>query len=233
MTTGDTRAPLAIGFDVYGTLVDPLQMNRCLHSRFGDLADSVAAIWRDKQVEYAFRRGLMGRYENFGVCTRQALEFALLSLGLELSAGERGELIEEYQNLKPFSDVIPGIQALRGTGCKLVAFSNGQESVVRDLLERAGVLPFLDGVISVDDLKTFKPDPGVYMYLAERLGISMKDTCLVSSNPWDIIGAKSAGLQGTWIKRKPTAVFDPWGVVPDFVATDLEHLARQFSVVTQ
>jgi 2-haloacid dehalogenase len=218
----------AIGFDVYGTLVDPLEMNRHLQPRFGNLADRLAALWREKQLEYSFRRGLMGRYEDFGTCTRQALEFALRSLGLELSEQEREQLLEQYQNLKPFPDVLPGIQALRTAGYRLAAFSNGVEATVRTLLERAGVLPLLNGVFSVDDLKTFKPDPRVYTYLAQRLGTPPDATWLVSSNGWDVIGANSAGLRGAWIKRKPDAVFDTWGLEPDLVVADLEALAQYF-----
>lgn len=218
----------AFGFDVYGTLVDPLEMNRYVQSRFGNRADRLAALWREKQLEYSFRRGLMERYENFGVCTRQALELALSSLGLNLSEQDREQLLEQYQNLQPFPDVLPGIQALKAAGYKLAAFSNGVEATVRTLLERAGVLPLLNGVFSVDDLKTFKPDPRVYRYLAERLATAPDATWLVSSNGWDVIGAKSAGLRGAWVKRKPDAVFDPWDIEPDLVVADLKELAQYF-----
>jgi beta-phosphoglucomutase-like phosphatase (HAD superfamily) len=58
-------------------------------------------------------------------------------------------------------------------------------------------------VVSVDDLKTFKPDPEVYKYLARRLDRSMSETWLVSGSPRDVIGAKSAGLQAAWIREVP------------------------------
>jgi len=217
--------PRAIGFDVYGTLVDPLEMNEHLRPIAGEKADRFSELWREKQIEYAFRRGLMRRYENFGVCTRQALLFAARALDVELSEEDQENLIGEYQNLRPFPDVVPGIQALRKNGVTLVAFSNGVEATARALLERAGVLRHLDGVVSVDDLGTFKPDPEVYLYLARRMELPPEDVWLVSGNPWDVIGAKSAGLKAAWIKRKPDAVFDPWGIEPDVVAADLEELA--------
>lgn len=217
--------PRAIGFDVYGTLVDPLEMNEHLRPIAGEKADRFSELWREKQIEYAFRRGLMRRYENFGVCTRQALLFAARALDVELSEEDQENLIGEYQNLRPFPDVVPGIQALRQGGVTLVAFSNGVEATARALLERAGVLRHLDGVVSVDDLGTFKPDPEVYLYLARRMELPPEDVWLVSSNPFDVIGAKSAGLKAAWIKRKPDAVFDPWGIEPDVVAADLEELA--------
>src|ERR671917_2509443 len=156
--------PSAIGFDIYGTLVDPLEMNEHLRPVVGEkLADRFSELWRNKQIEYTFRRALMRRYEDFRVCTKQALVYATRYLGIELSEEDQEKLIEEYQNLRPFPDVIPGIQTLKEKGHTLVAFSNGVEATARTLLERAGVLPYLDGVISVDDLKTFKPNPQIYL----------------------------------------------------------------------
>ena len=148
--------PLAIGFDVYRTLVDPLEMNQHLNRLVGEKADHFAQIWREKQIEYAFRRGLMQKYETFGVCTKQALLFAMHTLNVDFSKNDQDWLIEEYQNLRAFPDVVSGLEALKAQGYTTVAFSNGVEATVRTLLERAGVLPHLDGVVSVDDLKTFK-----------------------------------------------------------------------------
>ena len=220
--------PDGIGFDIYGTLVDPLQMNEHLRPFVGEQADRMSKLWRDKQIEYTFRRGLMRAYENFGVCTRQSLLFAARALEVNLSEEDQENLIEEYQNLRPFPDVVPGIEALRKEGRVLAAFSNGVEATTRTLLSRAGVLPHLDGVVSVDDLKTFKPNPEVYRYLARSLERTPYDTWLVSSNPFDVIGAKNAGLKAVWLKRNPDVQFDPWGFEPDLVAPDLEALAEEF-----
>src|SRR5215210_633173 len=220
--------PGAIGFDIYGTLVDPLEMNEHLQPVVGEkLADRFSELWRNKQIEYTFRRALMRKYEDFGVCTRQALVHAAGVLGVDLTGEERERLIEEYQNLSPFPDVIPGIEALNSKGHTLVAFSNGVEATARTLLDRAGVLEHLHGVISVDDVKTFKPDPEVYHYLARRLGTEPSETWLVSSNPFDVIGAKATGLMAAWIQRKPDARFDPWEIEPDLVVPDLQTLAEK------
>lgn len=219
--------PDAIGFDVYGTLVDPLQMNARLEPLAGELSGRLAALWREKQLEYTFRRGLMREYEDFDACTQQALVFAAGALGVKLSEQERERLIEEYRSLNLFPDVIPGIKALKERSLMLVAFSNGVESTVRTLLARAGILPHLQDVVSVDDLKTFKPDPDVYRYLTRRLGTEPSETWLVSSNPFDVIGAKTVGLKTAWVRRNPDTQFDPWGIEPDLVVTDLESLAAQ------
>ena len=218
----------AVAFDIYGTLVNPLEMNEHLRRFAGENADRFSELWREKQIEYSFRRALMRRYEDFGTCTRQALLFTARTLDIDLTEEDQEKLIEEYQNLRAFPDVAPGIEKIKARGHTTVAFSNGVEATARVLLERAGVLPHLNSVISVDDFRTFKPNPDVYQYLASRLRRSVEEVWLVSSNPWDVIGAKSAGLKAAWIKRKPDAVFDPWGIEPDVVVDSLEQLAEKF-----
>lgn len=220
--------PEALGFDIYGTLVDPLKMNESLRGLVGEKAERFSELWREKQVEYTWRRALMRRYADFGVCTRQALDFTARSLGAELSDEDREGLVEEYQNLRLFPDVAPGLGRLRSEGHTLVAFSNGVERTARVLLERAGVLDSLEAVVSVDDLRTYKPDPEVYRYLARRLDRPPEETWLVSSNAWDVIGAKSAGLRAAWVRRRPDAVFDPSDIEPDLVVENLEQLAGKF-----
>lgn len=219
--------PLVLGFDVYGTLVDPFGMERKLESLFGGRGSALCALWRQKQLEYSFRRGLMRCYEDFDACTDRALSFAATTFNVELSDAARQQLLTGYLNLPVFPDVVPALQALQSAGCKLLAFSNGRENSLRSLLGNAGVLSYFEGVVSVDDIKTFKPNPHVYAHLVSRGGRSREDTWLVSSNPFDVIGAKAAHLKAAWVKRNPDAVFDPWEFEPDIVVGDLMALATR------
>jgi 2-haloacid dehalogenase len=218
---------IGIGIDVYGTLIDPAAINASLRPLVGDAAESLAELWRSKQLEYSFRRAAMGTYENFGTCSRQALAFALTSLRIKMSPEARAGLLQEYQRLRAYPDAVSGVKALSEAGYKPVAFSNGVEATVRNLLQHAGILSHLHAVISVDDLKTFKPDPRVYLYLAQRLICGATDTWVVSGNPFDVIGAKSAGLKAAWIRRKADSPFDPWDIHPDLIARDLLDFSTQ------
>jgi 2-haloacid dehalogenase len=168
--------PMVLGFDVYGTLVDPFGMERQLESLFGDRGTAICALWRQKQLEYSFRRGLMRCYKDFDVCTERALSFAVKTFKVELPEAARQQLLTDYLNLPTFPDVPPALQALQSAGCKLLAFSNGVESSLRTLLGNAGVLSYFEGVVSVDDIETFKPNPDVYAYLVRRGGRSREDT---------------------------------------------------------
>ncbi|MGI8857643.1 MAG: haloacid dehalogenase type II [Thermomicrobiales bacterium] len=219
----------AIGFDVYGTLVDPLEMQRHLRALVGGQAGPFAALWREKQLEYTFRRAVMRHHASFDVCTAQALRYVIQSLGLDVGEADQARLLAQYQELSAFPDAIPAIERLKAAGHTVAAFSNGVEATVRRLLDHAGILPHLDAVISVDDLRTFKPDPAVYASLVRRLDRPIAETWLVSGNPFDVIGAKAAGLRAAWVRRNPTAVFDPWGIEPDVVLTDLRAFADLFA----
>ncbi len=219
----------AIGFDVYGTLVDPLDMQRHLRALLGGQAGPFAALWREKQLEYSFRRGLMQRYVSFDICTAEALRYVVHTLGADASEEDQTRLLAQYRQLAAFPDAIPAIDRLKAGSHTVVAFSNGVEATVRALLDHAGILPHLDDVISVDDLRTFKPDPAVYAYLAQRVQQPVGEIWLVSGNPFDVIGAKAAGLRAAWVRRNPGTTFDPWGIEPDLIAANLHELGERLA----
>jgi 2-haloacid dehalogenase len=217
--------PTAIAFDVYGTLVDPLAMADHLKPLVGDRSAHFAELWRAKQLEYSFRRGLMREYRPFSVCTWQSLLYTEQAIGVVLSEESRAMLVEHYKHLPAFPDAARGLASIKSAGHYLAAFSNGEAETIRGLLKNAQLLPLLDDIVSVDEVRTFKPDPAVYAHAVQRLGQAASATWLVSSNPFDIIGAKAAGLRAAWIRRDPRAVFDPWGVEPDLTLSALDQLA--------
>jgi len=219
------EANLTIAFDVYGTLVDPNGMEAHLEPFFGSQAKKATEIWRDKQIEYSFRRALMGRYVGFDLCTAQALVYVSELLGVTLSQADQQVLLAHYRSLPAFSDAAPALQDLAARGHQLVAFSNGTEKAVRILLDHAGLLRHFQAIVSVDDVQSFKPDPAVYAYLAERTGQPSSAIWMISSNPFDVIGAKSYGLRSAWVRRDKNRIFDPWEFPPDLTAGSLLELA--------
>ncbi|MGB5465966.1 MAG: haloacid dehalogenase type II, partial [Sedimenticolaceae bacterium] len=154
----DESMATTLAFDVYGTLIDTHGVVTALREIVGERADAFSRAWRDKQLEYAFRRGLMGKYADFAVCTRQALDYTSASFKTELSDAQRRELLGIYQRLPAFADVQEGLTQLRDNGFRLYAFSNGSQAAVEALLETAGIRGFFLDIVSVDDLSTFKPN---------------------------------------------------------------------------
>jgi 2-haloacid dehalogenase len=221
--------PASIGFDVYGTLVDPLGISVELRRFVGEDADRVAHLWRSTQLEYTWRRSLMGRYAPFSVCTAQALDLAARSLGHQLSSGATANLLQMYRRLPAFPEASASLDRIRQRGHRMVAFSNGEADFVRAVLSNSALITRLEDVVSIDEIKVYKPAPSVYRHLASRMGDEVRATWLVSSNPFDVIGAKAAGLRAAWVRRDPGAIFDPWGIDPDLIVSDLFDLSERLA----
>ncbi|MBO6848942.1 MAG: haloacid dehalogenase type II [Marinobacter sp.] len=221
---------LRLAFDVYGTLVDPMGMADLLTQDAGDTAQTVSSLWREKQLEFSFRRGLMRVYEDFGVCTRQALRYAMASHQLGLASDREDELMAAYLSLPAFDDALPVLKALQGR-YPLFAFSNGSYPALEKVLGHNGLLDQFEGLVSVDDIKSFKPDPAVYAYARRATGAWDEPLCLVSSNAWDVIGARAAGLKAVWVQRDPNKVFEDWGIKPSAVIQSLSELPKALKQV--
>jgi len=216
-----------LAFDVYGTLVDTSGQEERIAEVVGQgSAGAFSDAWRQTQLAYTFRRGLMGRYVDFEVCTAQALDATATGFGVELAAGDRDQLLTGYRSLPAYEDALPALQALSTAGRRCVAFSNGVAAAVLELLEHAGLRDLLDDVVSVDEIHRYKPDPAVYHHLLDRVGATGDRTMLVSGNSFDVIGARSAGLRAAWLRRDPGVALDPWGIEPDVVLSTLGDLGR-------
>jgi len=214
-----------LAFDVYGTLIDTQGVVTKLREFVGDKAEEFSRVWREKQLEYSFRRGLMRTYETFGVCTSQALDYTNAYLDAGLTTDQKAALLAEYRGLPAFDDVKESLTGLKSDGHSLYAFSNGTADAVETLLASAGIRDLFDGVVSVDDQKTFKPNPDVYEHLLNTTPSSTSDAWLISSNPFDVIGAVSYGLRAAWVQRSRNSIFDPWGIEPTLRITGLRELA--------
>jgi 2-haloacid dehalogenase len=220
---------ITLAFDVYGTLIDTHGVVAKLKESVGDLAREFSQTWRDKQLEYSFRRGLMQNYQTFAICTQQALDYTCTYYKVNISADDKLQLLESYRSLPAFDDVSQSLSDLKKAGFRLYAFSNGNQDAVEALLNNTGIRDYFFGVVSVDDLKSFKPNPAVYSYFLRQSGTTAGNAWLISSNPFDVIGAVSHGMRGAWVQRTPDAIFDPWGIEPTTTVTSLLQLNQKIS----
>jgi 2-haloacid dehalogenase len=218
---------LTLAFDVYGTLIDTHGVVSKLQEYIGVQAQDFSQTWREKQLEYSFRRGLMQNYENFAVCTSQALDYTCSFYKVSLSNEQKQVLLDCYRTLPAFADVKQGLEQLKSSSYRLFAFSNGSADAVNAVLLAAGLRDYFLGVISVDDLKSFKPNPAVYSHFLRESGVSGNEAWLISSNSFDVIGAISAGIRGVWVQRSKESIFDPWGIEPTITISSIGALYEQ------
>lgn len=189
----------AVVFDAYGTLFDTQSVATITEEIFPGHGELITQLWRIKQLEYSWLRSLMGRYEDFARLTRDALAYAIRVPGLTADAATFERIMRKYDHLGLFSDVRPALHKLRDN--KLAILSNGSPSMLTTLVKNATLDQILAATISVDAVKTFKPHPEAYRLIETTLGVTPAEVLFVSSNPWDVCGAKAFGLNVAWIER--------------------------------
>jgi 2-haloacid dehalogenase len=213
----------ALVFDAYGTLFDVYSISVACESLFPGNGAELSRLWRTKQLEYTWLRSLMGRYSEFENITEDALNAACRMLDLKLPRSGAVLLMQGYRQLRPFPEVKDVLSALHGR--KLAILSNGSPGMLNALVEHAGFSRIFDAVISVDELKIFKPHPTVYALAVRRLGVDIEDIGFVSSNFWDIAGATSYGFRTFWINRDGRPP-DELGFLPKEIIAGLDQLGQ-------
>ena len=214
--------PLALVFDAYGTLYDVHSVIALCERFWPGKGAALSQLWRTKQLEYTWQRSLMRRYLAFSRVTELGLRYACTALGLGLSDAQAAALMQQYLNLSLYPDAMPALETLRGR--KLAILSNGSPDMLDPLVAASGLDRVLDAVLSVAEVKIFKPDPRVYQIAVDRLRVPKQAIGFVSSNCWDACGAKSFGFRTYWINRA-SAPLDALDVTPDHTIARLTDLA--------
>ena len=215
-----------LAFDAYGTLFDVHSVISTCNDLFPDKGPALSQLWRAKQLEYTWLRSLMGRYEDFWQVTESALAFACRSLQLACPPATRQRLMDGYLHLDPFSEVRQALQSL--ARYKRVILSNGSPRMLAAVVENAGLKDVFADVISVDEVKIFKPSPRVYELASRHLKLPQGAIGFISSNFWDIAGARSFGLWTCWMNRAK-APEEELGFRPDAVIASLDDLPRKLA----
>lgn len=221
----DANEIKAIVFDAYGTLLDVRTIDELLHTIFDDRAGPVARIWRQKQLEYTWLRTLMLNYTPFQTITADALRYACKVNGIELEEQNQEALLEAYDELLIFEDVAPALKRLKKQ-FRLAVLSNANPSMLENSIAHNKIQKRFEAIISVDETRHFKPYPAVYVLAEKKLELDRSEILFISSNTWDVAGAKSFGLKVAWVNRLAGYV-EELGLEPDLVVTDLEELAEE------
>ncbi len=138
--------------------------------------------------------------------------------------GAAEHIVSGFAELDVHPDVEEGLRMLAEAGVRMATLSNGAAEVAEKLLDRAGLSDLIERRLSVDAVKRWKPAPQPYRYAADELNVPPDDCALVAVHPWDIDGAKRAGLRAGWINRTR----DPYPEIfeqPDWSGESLGGLA--------
>jgi 2-haloacid dehalogenase len=209
-------------FDAYGTLFDVHSVVEAGREITRDPL-ALSTTWRQKQLEYTWLRALMGTYVDFWAVTEAALRHSIRRLGLTATEAQVRRLMDAYLSLACFPEAKSALGRLAGR--PRAVLSNGAPAMLAAAVGSSGLAPLLEHVISVDRVKTYKPSPAVYALGPQTLGVPAGELLFVSSNAWDVAGAKAFGYQVAWCNRSG-APQEELGAHPDLVVDALDQLPR-------
>lgn len=197
----DTPPPIkAYVFDAYGTLFDVHSAVARHADQIGSKATSLSQLWRAKQLEYTWVRSLMQEYRDFEQVTADSLDFALSAYSLD-NPSLRQDLLAAYEKLSLYPEVRMTLNRLRDHKCKTAILSNGTLKMLRAAVEHSAIEDLIDTIISVDELKIYKPASQIYRLCTDYFEVMPHDISFQSSNRWDIAGAKRFGFHCVWVNR--------------------------------
>jgi len=221
----------AIVFDAYGTLFDldsfTSDANRIHRGRGKAISQTV----RQKQLEFAMARDIMGKYSDFESLTRNAIDFALKKSGIKRTDAAVEKLFSKFLNLRPFKDVTSALSDLDELNVRVAILSNGTQPMLDKLIEKANLSLLAEDVISVDGAKAYKPNPKAYRHGMNELEIFEKEKILyVSANSWDVAGAKAFGFTVGWVNRTKQPLFDEgfYEFRPDYEFSSIAQITKLF-----
>lgn len=220
-------SPRAVLFDAYGTLFDVYSVGLLAEQLFPGRGDALAALWRDKQIEYTRLVSMSGRYRPFWELTRAGLRFAAQRLGLPLDASAEDRLMNQYRHLSAFPENRDVLQALKARGVRAGVLSNGDPDMLAIAVKSAGLSDLLDPVLSVHETKRYKTDPAAYAVGTAALGLPARQILFVSSNGWDAIGATWHGYTTLWVNRAG-APLEQLDTAPGRIGTSLRDVLDFF-----
>lgn len=187
-------------FDAYGTLFDFNSAASAARDELGENWQGLSELWRLKQLQYTWLRGLAQHHAEFWQVTGDALDFALATLKIE-RPGLRERLMNLYLQLSTYAEVPAMLHELKARGMKLAILSNGSPAMLAAVVRNSGLEAVFDAVLSVEEVGVYKPHPLVYGLAAQRLSIAPSRICFLSSNGWDAYSAKAFGFQVIWCNR--------------------------------
>lgn len=219
----------ALTFDLFGTVLDLGGSLTPAIGRF--LAEKGCSTdpaqfwqqWRYRQRIEQYQDSLvMLGHSGYLETARRAFVYVLRLNRVEPTTAEVEQFMRAWQQLKPFPDVVAALPRL-ASEFRLVALSNGDRSFLDHLVANRIKIDF-DEVISVDVFGVFKPHPAVYRGAARILGLEPNEVMMVSSNSFDVMGARMCGNRGAFVNRYALP-YEETPYVPDVTVKDFAQLA--------
>ena len=211
-------------FDVNESLLDLKVLEPHFKSHFGDKI--VVSEWFEQVIQTAMLSVILGWSRNFAEVGRSALAMVVDRHELPLTEDALVDIVGGMKKLPPHDDVIPGLTILKSAGFRMIALTNSPVAVAEEQLKYAGLIDFFETVISVEEVKTLKPDAKVYVHATQKIDVEPSNAYLIAAHAWDVAGAMAIGCKGALIKRVGIAA-NPIAPKPTIIAESFKLIADQ------
>jgi 2-haloacid dehalogenase len=221
-----------IAFDAYGTLFDVYSMGALAEEIFPGQGQALSLMWRDRQIEYTRLVTLSDpnpngskHYLPFWDLTVRSLRYVCKRMGLSLSAQNEKRLMDQYAKLTGFEDSLTVLKTIKEKGVLTAILSNGSREMLSTVVDSNGLSPYLDKVVTIEDVRLFKTAPQAYELLLKAFSVNKDEILFVSSNAWDALAAKWFGFDVFWVNRLGHP-FEEIGVQPDYEGSSLSQVLQ-------
>jgi len=96
---------------------------------------------------------------------------------------------------RPYPGVIEALERLRAAGLKLACVTNKAAAFTAPLLEKTGLAPLLDAVVSADQVGQRKPHPKPFLHACRMLQVQPAEAVVIGDSANDAEGGRAAGCR--------------------------------------
>jgi 2-haloacid dehalogenase len=194
------KRPAVAVFDVVETLFSLEPLGQRLQD--AGLPAHALDAWYTRLIRDGMALDASGVYQPFRAVARAALEVLCAEHHLKRTDEQLDGILAGFAELPAFPDVKPAFQLLRDAKVRVVALTNGNAELTAKLLQRNGLAELVERVISIDEVKHWKPRREVYLHAAQVLKVRPEQLAMTAVHIWDIHGAARAGLTTAWVSRR-------------------------------
>ena len=215
---------MVVVFDLNGTLLDNRAVQPVLRSIFGRKLGAQEFFTR--VLQYSMALTLSGEYRALSEIGRAVLEMEAEARQITLTTADKKRVQTALKKLPPFQDVPKSLRRLRKANLRLAVLTNSALEDAREQVANARIDSYFEQVLSVSEVRRFKPSRETYQFAADALGVHPREILMVAAHAWDLMGAAAAGCQTAFVGRPGEALF-PGASRPAYVVKDLAQLVKE------
>jgi 2-haloacid dehalogenase len=188
------------------TLLDLTKLRESVADVLGGSDDTVS-LWFETMLHYSLVDTVSEQYHNFGEIGAATLMMLAKNRNITLNKYEAQEALKPIRSVPPYPEVPAALEKLKKYGFRMALLTNSSKEGMQAQLRNAGINPYFNETLNVEEIGKFKPHAEVYEWAARKLKISPKNCLFIAAHGWDVAGAAAAGMDTAFIARPGQALY--------------------------